>query len=752
MISSKEKIKYVDPFIGNVGDEQSVTMHGGGKTHPGACFPGGMVQLCADTITGGDNGTGYNYCNSSVEGFSFNRLSGVGWYGDLGNFQIMPAVGDVALRSGTNAFFPLKNGGEGWCSAFSHKSEWAEAGYYAVSLLRYNIKAEATVSEHTGLLRLTYPESSKSKLIFNLSRRIGGKSDYQYLKIVDNRHFEGYIKCSPKGGGFGAGDGHIEYTLYFYCQVSKPFEVAKFFSNEEILGDFQCCEGEDIGLLLEFSTQNNEEIIVKTGISYVDAEGARNNFIQEARGRTFDLVREETARNWENAFSRIRAEGENETDLTLFYTCLYHTLLDPRTAIDCDGRYLGADGKIHNAQGYKYRTVFSGWDVYRSEFPLLTLLRPDIVNDEINSLLDISEKRNSGLPRWELMGIDSHCMVGDPAVLVAADAYVKGIRNYDCKAVYERARATCLGYDRLGNKISIARQCPDFVSEMGFIPLKLSATLEELFAEYALYRFADAMGEKADADYFKKRSARYEENFNPETGFMGPRDENGKFLPLEDGEYDEDGCVESNIYQQSWFMFQDVKRLIELFGAERFEMLLERFFERADFSRLWNDDYNHSNEPCHNVTHLFNYLGLPQRTQYWTRRVQKEAYRKGAYGFCGNEDVGQLSAWFVISSMGFAQLCPAVKIFNLNSPLFKKVSLTLDEKYHSRKIGEEFTVECDCDPLENPYIDNAFLNGEELFRAYLTYEEITDGGKLFLVMSKVPSKKFGKNELPPSGI
>ncbi len=747
-----EKAKYVDVFIGTVGDEQSVSMHGGGKTHPFACYPQGMVQLGADTITGGDNGTGYNYLNSTVEGFSFNHLSGIGWYGDLGNLQIMPVSEKTSLRSGTNEFAPLKAGETGWCSKFSHENEAARAGYYSVLLERYNIKAEAAVTEHTGLLRFTYPQSNDSALIFNLSRRIGGKADFQYAEILDDRHIRGYIKCTHKGGGFGHGGGNISYTLYFFCEISKPFKSCSFFENGEYVNNRDSFNGEDIGIYARFDTTENEQIIIKTGISYTDMNGAYLNFKNEAENKCFDEVKNDTYEKWEEALSVTDIETNDETDKILFYTCLYHTLLDPRTAVDSDGRYRDSDGSIHTAENYIHRTVFSGWDVYRSEFPLLTIINPELVNDEINSLINISVAKNTAFPRWELMGIDSGCMVGDPAVMVVSDAFVKGIRNYDTEKAYEIARATCLGINEIGRDCyKSIRPFPEFMNEKGYNPEQLSSTLEELLADYTFSRFAEAKGNTADRKLFFKRGMRCRENFNSKFGFMAPRDKNGNFMILED-EYDDEGCVESNIYQQSWFMPQNIAELINLFGKERFTRLLERFFEKADFKRLWNDDYNHSNEPCHNVTHYFNYLGLAHRTQYWTRRVQKEAYRTGAYGFCGNEDVGQLSAWYVLSAIGFAQVCPAVDIFCINSPLFKRATVKLCKKYHSCEISDKFTVVCDNDPLLFPYIKEAYLNGKKINRAYASFKEITSGGELKLIMSYEPCPDFAADDLPPSAV
>ncbi|MBR6747342.1 MAG: glycoside hydrolase family 92 protein, partial [Clostridia bacterium] len=273
--------------------------------------------------------------------------------------------------------------------------------------------------------------------------------------------------------------------------------------------------------------------------------------------------------------------------------------------------------------------------------------------------------------------------------------------------------------------------------EQAYAPGSLSITLGLLIADYALAQMAEAMGHKEAAAALTARAARYGENYNPATGFMGPRDECGRFIPVRD-EFDETGCTEANILQQTWEVPYDVEGLFGLLGRERGIALLEEFFEKADLSALWNIWYNHSNEPCHNLTHYFNILGLPHRTQYWTRRVQKESYRQGAFGFCGNEDVGQISGWYVLSAMGFAQVCPTDKRYQVNTPLFRRVSLRLSKRYHTRRLGDTFTVICDRDPLEYPYIEKLRLNGVELDRRYVTYEEIVDGGELEFILASEP--------------
>ncbi len=724
-----KKTTYIDPIIGRVGDEKKTSIHGGGKTHPGACYPFGMVQLSPDTTTRGDNGTGYNYCDNTIEGFSFNHMSGIGWYGDLGNLQIMPVVGKTDLRSGSNREVPFQKGMQGWKSVFRHENETARAGYYSVMLERYGILCESTVSCHAGQLRFTYPQSAESGIIFNFSRRIAGRSNRQQIEI-DGRFIRGCITCDHHFGGFGRGKGGIDYKLFFCLEVSKPFQTARFFENETFLDtDAQTLTGEDLHLLLDFDTVENEEILIRCGISYTDLKGAENNLKAECPVFDFDGMAKNADAAWEDALSCAKAEGNDPTDLTLFYTCLYHTLLDPRTMVDADGRYLDAKGEVRNAD-YVHRTMFSGWDVYRSEFPLLTLISPQTVCDEVNSLLQIALAKNSSLPKWELMGIDSGCMVGDPGLIVMADAYLKGIRNFDIEKAYAIAFASATAADMLYGKPyhSLRPNTKQYQTDV-YVPMDLSSTLEFLLADYAMAKLARVLGKEEDYHYFLGRVQSYKNNFDENLGFMAPRDANGDFLPVKN-EYDTTGCTESNIYQQSMFVPYDVEGLSALFGKERFLALLETLFEKADFGALWNENYNHSNEPCHNLTHYFTILGAPWRTQYWTRRVQKEAYRLGAFGFCGNEDVGQLSAWYVLSALGFAQVCMGDERYYLNTPLFRSATIRLDRNYHACDISDHFSIECDKDPLCYPYIEKIFLNGKQIDRDYLTYQEITSGGVL----------------------
>lgn len=754
------KTKYIDPIIGTVGDNKSNGSHGGGKTHPGACTPGGMVQLSPDTVTGADEGSGYNYTHNTIEGFSFNHVSGMGCYGDLGNIQIMPVVGETDLRSGSNAEVPFELGREGWKSSFSHEKECAKAGFYSVELDRYGILAEATVTPRCGMLRFTYPEYSDAKIIFNFSRRIAGKADFEYVDIIGKTRIEGCIVCTGKGGGFGRGSFNITYNLYFSCELSEPAEEFRFFENENFLDEnLVTCGSQDVGLLASFNTSKSSKVLLKCGISYTSIEGARQNLITECPDFDFDKVKENADKLWEEAFESVTVSGEDERDLTIFHSCLYHSLLDPRIIKDYDGHFRTPDGELHKVD-HMQRTLFSGWDVYRSEFPLLSIIAPEVVNDEASSLLKLADYTNSAFPRYDIMGTDARgCMLGDAGLLVVADAFLKGIKCFDYEKAYEIALASSKAEKtRNGKPFEPVRTDEASYLENAYVsysPINeyksnhsLSQTLEYLLSDYVMYKFASALGKKDDAEYFISRVKRYGENYNPELGFMAPKDKDGNFIPVND-KYSETGCIESNIYQQSFFVPYDIEGLAELFGKGRFITLLEELFEKADLSAMWNINYNHSNEPCHNLTHYFNALGLAHRTQYWTRRVQKEAYRLGAYGFCGNEDVGQLSGWFVLSALGFAQVCMGNEAFFVNTPLFKSITIKLSEKYHSCNIADTLTIECDKDPLEYPYISKMYLNGKELNRAYLTYSEIIAGGKLLYELSKEPDLEFGK-ELPKS--
>ena len=437
-------------------------------------------------------------------------------------------------------------------------------------------------------------------------------------------------------------------------------------------------------------------------------------------------------------------EGGTDAERQAFATALYHCFIDPRSVSDVDGRYIGADNEPHRAEGFVYRSVFSGWDVFRSQFSLLTIIRPDIVNDEVNSLVQMAELSGRGyLPRWEMLNSYSGCMVGDPGVSVIAEAYLKGIRGYNAERAYAACRQTVLGPQTNRNGF---RQ----YIQLGYVPGSVSCTLENAYFDYCAARFAELLGKKEDAAKLYRMSMNYRNIFDPSVGNMRGKMASGEWAQWRGLTRHGQGCVESNPYQQGWFVPHDVRGLINLMGGrEGFLAHLVPFFEKTPRTFKWNDHYNHANEPVHHVAYLFPYARAPWLTQKWVRTVMDCAYGPGVKGLCGNEDVGQMSEWYLLSAMGFHPVAPCSDVYVIGSPLFRKLSVRLDPDYHS---GKSFTILAPTNSAENIYIQSARLNGRALERAWITHDEITSGGTLEFVMGAEPNREWasGPEAVPPS--
>lgn len=736
--------RYVSTKIGTIGDMTATSVHGGGKTHPGAVYPAGMVAFGPDTLEGGDNGAGYSYHHTTIDGFSINHMSGVGWYGDLGNFQIMPTTGPLNLLSGTYRDALTVRDGRGYESDFSHDTEITQAGYYAVTLDTYRVRAETTASEHAGMLRMTFPANETRRVQINLARRIAGRSAWQELRIVDAHTIEGCIHCPSTHGGFGRGAGKVNYDLYFHAELSEDWQKHGVWNKNAPVDTATAYEGEELWFYCEYAP-SQAPLTLKVAISYISLDGALGNFAAEAAAVDFDGMRAAAAAAWDEALSVIEIEDGRTDDRlrTIFYTTMYHALLDPRIYSDSDGSYLSADSSVQKTDKFKKRTVFSGWDVFRSEFPLLTIIRPDMVSDMINSLIDIAEYENVSFPRWELMGHDTGCMLGDPGIVVTVDAYRKGIRTFDVKKAYDICRRTA--HDPRSKRLGW-----EAYSKLGYIPGNISATLENAFADHCTGLFARELGNETEAADFFSLGNNYRKIYDQEKGWMRSCNADGTWDEWK-GEYDTRHCTESNIFQQSWFVPHDVQGLIGLMGKERFISELERLMSEAELSAMWNEAYNHPNEPCHHIAHMFTDAGMPWRAQYWVRRIQEEAYNTTEYGFCGNEDVGQMSAWFVLTALGIHMVAPGSNIFHINTPLFRKATLRLDKRYHKCTYGDSLMIETDREPAENMYIRSISVNGKRLDRAYLTWDEISSGGVIRFELTDVPCTGWAV-KLPPAYI
>ncbi|WP_303208919.1 GH92 family glycosyl hydrolase [Bacteroides oleiciplenus] len=746
-IDSVRLSSYVNPFIGaTTNTEAAGSYHGLGKTFPGATAPFGMVQVSPNTITGGDNGSGYSDEHTSIEGFAFTQMSGIGWYGDLGNFLVMPTIGPLKTFAGT-----LENPDGGYRSRYDKQSEYASAGYYSVQLTDYGIRAEATALPHSGMLRFTFPESNEAHIQVDLSRRVGGTSVRQFIEVVADNKIRGWMKCTPEGGGWGNGDGKADYTVYFCAEFSCPFKSHGIWSanipdgcrrkreniesesyrdwirQSDIIPSVTTYEGKHLGFYADFDTRKDEQILLKSGISFTSLKNAEENLYAEMEGWGFDETHETCAQLWDKELAKVTVTGGTEDEKTVFYTALYHTLIDPRICSDVNGEYLGADNQIHKTSKFNKRTIFSGWDVFRSQMPLQTLINPVMVNDLINSLIEIAEQSgNEYLERWEILNAFSGCMLGNPAISILCDAYAKGIRGYDIEKAYRYALNTSRMFQN---------------NDQGYSPgnTGISLTLEYAYTDWCMARLAEALGKTEDCDYFDKRSRSYATVFDAEFGWFRPRDEEGNFMPLpEAGRLEEwYGCMECNAYQQGWFVPHDVQGLIQLLGGrEKALAELQDMFEKTPGDYLWNAYYNHANEPVHHVPFLFNHLNTPWLTQKWTRDICRNAYHNSVKGLVGNEDVGQMSAWYVLTAAGIHPVCPGDLRYEITSPVFEKVEICLDPMIAP---GERFIIETIGNSPENVYIQSATLDGKPYDKCYLVQDDIVRGGRLVLTMGAHPS-------------
>ena len=744
--------QYVNPFIGaSTNIDAAGAYHGLGKTFPGAATPFGMVQVSPNTVTGGDNGSGYSYEHATIEGFAFTQMSGVGWYGDLGNFLVMPTTGPLRKIAGRE-----DGSVGGYRSHYDKASERARAGYYGVYLTDYGIEAESSATPRCGILRFTFPESDTARIQIDLARRVGGTSERQYVEVVDDNTIEGWIRCTPQTGGWGNGDGNVDYTLYFHARFSRPLERFGVWSadipddwvrkREEVVSApylervseapvYEGCrsmEGRHLGFYTEFASAAGEVVTLKVGVSFVDAEGARRNFEAEIADKSFDEVASEAYASWNGELGRIRVEGGSDDDKRVFYTALYHSMIDPRLFTDVDGRYVGGDCAVHDVGGrFTKRTIFSGWDVFRSQMPLQTIINPRVVDDMLGSLITLADESGRGyFERWEIMNAYSGCMFGNPALSVLADAYVKGIRSYDVEKAYRIAVNTS---ERFGN------------GELGYTASDqgISHTLEYAYGDWCVSRLAAALGREADERAFAVKGQAYRNIFDTEKGWFRPRRADGSWAPWPENARTTEwyGCVECNPYQQGWFVPHDVDGMVELMGGREAVLAdLKEFFDRTPENMLWNQYYNHANEPVHLVPFLFNRLGEPWMTQKWTRTICRNAYSNRVEGIVGNEDAGQMSAWYVLAASGIHPACPGDTRMEITSPVFDRVEFALDRRYYG---GARFTVVAHDNSAGNIYIQRAVLNGRELSASHIDFADIVAGGTLELYMGPEPNKSWG---------
>lgn len=706
-------VQYVNPFIGT-----DFT----GNTYPGAQVPFGMVQLSPDNgLPGWDRISGYFYPDSTIAGFSHTHLTGTG-AGDLYDISFMPVT-----RPYKEAPAPL-----GIYSSFSHNQEAASAGYYRVLLKDYDIDVELTATERCGIQRYTFPKA-ESSVFLNLKKAMNWDfTTDSYIEVLDSVTIRGYR--------FSDGWAKNQH-VYFQTRFSKPFAAVQLDTTAIVLKD-KGRIGTAYVARFDFNTEKDEEILVNTAISGVSMEGAAKNLQAEVPENDFDRYHAQAVTNWNKQLSKIEVKSKNTDDMVNFYTAMYHSMLAPTIYSDVDGSYYGPDKQIHKTDGGVNYSTFSLWDTYRAAHPLFTYTQPERANDMVKSFLSFYEQ-NGRLPVWNFYGVETDMMIGYHSVPVIVDAYLKGIGNFDP----EKALAACVATANIDDYRGIG-----LYKKLGYVPASekenwsLSKTMEYAYDDYCIYLMAKKMGKTDIADEFYKRSQNYRNVYNPATSFMQPRDEKGNFAPgFSPDDYTEDIC-ESNGWQYFWSVPQDLDGLIELTGGkERFTQKLDSMFtytplsegELPIFSTGMIGQYAHGNEPSHHVIYLYNKVEQPWKTQQYVAQVLHELYQNNPAGICGNEDCGQMSAWYVFSAMGFYPVDPVNGQYEIGTPLFTEVKMNLNN-------GKIFTILAPAASRENIYIQSVKLNGKPYTKSYITHDQIMNGDILEFEMGNKPGPVWYK--------
>ncbi|HDZ40737.1 MAG TPA: glycoside hydrolase family 92 protein [Bacteroidetes bacterium] len=707
----KEPAEYVDPFIGT-------SYHG--HVFPGATVPFGMVQLSPDNGTSGwDWCSGYHYSDSLIAGFGHTHLSGTG-IGDLADIVFLPSMEEFK-EAYTDDRSSVAHENR---SSFSHDNEEAEPGYYSVKLDN-GVSVSLTATRRAGFQKYRAERDGVMNILVDLGFAINWDSP-----VDCSLEYDGEVL---RGKRISTGWAERQYQ-YFASLFSKEPDTVRIV-KDGMFNDRLSVEGEKIGIILSFNVARGEEILVKTGLSAVDEKGAEQNLRTEIPGWDFEEVKKAAYDEWNRELSVIKAASTDDEILKVFYTALYHSFIAPNTYSDYDGRYRGADLAIHRSDSFTNYTVFSLWDTFRAAHPLFTIVQSDRVPDMINAMLNIYLQQGK-LPVWSLMANETNTMIGYHAVPVIADAMKKGIEGFDYELAYQAAKhSSMLDFEGL-----------DSYRRYNYIPANLenesvSKTLEYCYDDWCIAQMAYLLGKDDDYRYYMRRANYYKNLFDAETGFMRGKLSGGSWkIPFDPlySSHRQDEYTEGNAWQYTWFVPHDLYGLASLMGGTPDLIIkLDSLFLQeegvtgenasSDISGLIGA-YAHGNEPGHHTTYIFSSLGKPRRTQELVRRIMTEMYHPGKDGLCGNEDCGQMSAWYVFSAMGFYPLNPADGMYIFGSPL-------LDEAVIKLPGDKEFIIKTKNNGPENIYVKSISLNGESLERNYIRHDQIMDGGTLVFEMS-----------------
>ena len=703
--------KYVNPFIGTAYV---------GHTHPAAMVPFGMVQVGPDNLCNSGDWSfcsGYNDKSDVITGFSHTHLSGTGCP-DMGDILFMPVTGDVT--------FACSDGG--YASKFSHKTEEAGPGFYKVFLDKYGVKVELTATQRAGFHRYTFPRNGKSGVMIDLEHGTGDHTTQSFIKVIDSQTI----------GGFRRSSGFVnDHQYFFYARFSKPFDKTITFVDGKT-GAGKDVEGTVTKVLVQFATGESEAVEVKVGLSTASVENAKMNLDKEMPGWQFDKVRRQAESVWNAYLGRVQVEPLNGRDLTAFYTALYHALIMPNLITDVDGSYVGWDHQLHKSGKGDMYTNFSLWDTYRAEHPFLNLVYPEINSKLVQSLIE--KYRQTGMLATNEYGLcETWCMIGNHAVDVIADAYLKGDRSFDAEYAYEAM------------KHSMTESHPKsdwkMYDEYGYFPFEdsdvesVSRTLETCYDDWCVALMAKALGKTEDYEYFSRRSQNYRNLFDSRTGFMRSRGKDGKWLSafdpcalVTDPVTHRRDYTEGNAWQWTWHVQNDPEGLVSLFGSkEAFVKKLDSLFtltpgqlpgldELPDVTGLYGI-YCQGNEPSHHVAYLFNYAGRQDLTAEIVRKIFNEFYIPERDGLCGNDDCGQMSSWFIFSAMGFYPVCPVSGEYIFGAPQVKKATLKLPG-------GKTFRITARNLSASNEYVGSVKLNGKPHDMHSIRFEDIVKGGTL----------------------
>ncbi|MDV3550023.1 sugar hydrolase [Elizabethkingia anophelis] len=736
---------YVRPLIGT---EKM------GHTFPGATVPFGAVQLSPETDTisyelnGKYNGDVYKYCagyryeDKTITGFSHTHFSGTG-HSDLGDFLIMPTTGQLKLNPGT-----ASNPESGYRSRFSHNDEISEAGYYKVKLQDYNILAELTATTRVGVHRYTFPKTDQAHIILDLMAGIYNYNDknvWTYVRVNDDKTITGYRQTN----GWAR-----TRTVYFAMKFSKPFKSygQKNYDGKRVYNgfwrkfdqnkNFPEIAGKQIRMYFDFDTQENEAIEVQLAISPVSQANAIENLEKETGSLSFEQVKAKAQEDWNKELNKIVIKGTEDQKVN-FYTAMYHTFINPTIYMDANGEYKGLDQNIHKAEGFTNYTTFSLWDTYRALHPYFNIIQPKRNADMVKSMMAHYEQSSlKMLPIWSHYANENWCMSGYHSVSVIADAIIKGNYTGDAKAALMACVATAnkRNYEGIGDYI-----------DKGYIPAEkngtsVSNTLEYAYDDWAIAQLAKHLGETEIYNKFIKRSENWRNNFDKTTGFMRPRMADGSFkkdfdLLSTHGQ----GFIEGNSWNYSFFVPHNPEGLIQQMGGkQKFASKLDKLFSMhlpdeffADTEDITREGiiggYVHGNEPAHHVAYFYNWSGQPWKTQKQVRHILEMQYKSTPDGLGGNDDTGQMSAWYILSSLGFYPVAPGSEDYAIGSPAVNNAVLTLEN-------GKNFEIEAVNQSPENVYVQKILLNGKEIKNFTLKHSDIMNGGKIVFYMNNKPKK------------